>query len=55
MDPEVAEDTDDKGWWEVRERKTTKGHCTGWEKNDYNNYTPPHPESEAVAKLSDLN
>ena len=33
---------------------TTKGHCTGRGGNDYADYAPPHPESEAAAASSYL-
>ena len=39
---------------EWKERMTTKGHCTGRGGNDYANYAPPHPESEAAAASSYL-
>ena len=51
-DPEEAEEAEEEGWWEVRERMTTKGHCTVRGDNDYNNYAPPHLEYEAEVASS---
>ena len=48
---EEAEEAEEEGQWEGMERTTTKGHCTGRGDNYYNDYTPPHPDSEAAAAL----
>ena len=50
MDLEEAEDW---GRWEGRDRTTIKGYCTGRVEDDYDNYAPPHPESEAAIASSD--
>ena len=43
------EEADEEGRWEGRERTTTKAHCMVRGDDDYNEYAPPHPESEASA------
>ena len=47
------EEAEEEGRWKGRERATTKGHYMVRGDNDYNDYAPPHPESEAAAVLSD--
>ena len=52
-EPEEAEEAEEEGRLEERNRKTTKGHCTGMGYDDYEDYALPHPESEAAAASSD--
>ena len=47
-----AEEAEEEGWWEGRDRTMTKGHCTGRDEDDYDNYALPYPESEAEAASS---
>ena len=49
-EPEEAEE---EGQWKGRERTMTKGRRIGRDDDDENDYTPPHPESEAAAAPSD--
>ena len=51
-DPEGAEEEEEEGQWEERERTTTRGHCTGRGDYEYDKYVPPHSESEALSALS---
>ena len=48
-----TEDIEEEGIWEGMERTETKGYCTGRGGNDYDCYSPPNPEYEAEASLSD--
>ena len=52
-EPEEAEEAEEEGLWEGRKRMTTNRKCTGRGDNDYNDYAPPHPESEAAAASYD--
>ena len=52
VDLEEAEEAEEEGWWEGRERTTTKGHCTGRDGDEYDDYALPHPESEVDVALS---
>ena len=50
-EPDEAEE---EAWWEGRERATIEGYCTVRFDDDYEDYAPPHPDSDAVATASDL-
>ena len=43
-----AEPEEAEGWWE-----RSKGNCTGKGENDYGDYAPPNPDSEAAVASSD--
>ena len=47
-------EAEEEGRWEGREKTKTKGNCAGRGEDDYDNYSPTYPESEAAAVSSDL-
>ena len=49
---EETEEAEEEGLWEGKDTKMTKGSLTVMGDDDNDNYTPTHPELEAMAALS---